>query len=140
MSLFTIASLILAANITQVVAGGFSATCESISYSSTTLSAWCQDSLLANTHTEIDLTRCLANIGGKVVVRHPPQTPFAVPLPTLQVCNNLFSFRWHRIETKIPSPSFKFCDCGLSGDRKILNCQCTDSSGIKRPTSVNLGQ
>ncbi|KXH47918.1 hypothetical protein CSAL01_07321 [Colletotrichum salicis] len=38
------------------------------------------------------------------------------------------------------SPSFKFCDCGLAGDHKTLDCRCTDSTGTKRPSSVNLGQ
>ncbi|UQC86301.1 uncharacterized protein CLUP02_11801 [Colletotrichum lupini] len=38
----------------------------------------------------------------------------------------------------LPSPSFKFCDCGLGSDKKILNCRCTDSTGTKQPSSLNL--
>ncbi|KAK1849353.1 cyanovirin-n domain-containing protein [Colletotrichum chrysophilum] len=33
-----------------------------------------------------------------------------------------------------------FCDCGLAGDKKTLNCRCTDASGTKKPSSLNLGK
>ncbi|KAF3798580.1 hypothetical protein GCG54_00010731 [Colletotrichum gloeosporioides] len=31
-----------------------------------------------------------------------------------------------------------FCDCGLAADKKTLNCRCTDASGTKKPSSLNL--
>ncbi|TDZ54032.1 hypothetical protein CTRI78_v006568 [Colletotrichum trifolii] len=104
----TYTALLLVAAATRVAAGGFASSCSDISFSSTTLSANCDDNYQESFSADIDLTKCLANVGGKIVCR--------------------------------PSnPSFKFCDCGLSGDKKSLNCRCTDSSGKKQPTStVNL--
>ncbi|KAL2883851.1 hypothetical protein SGCOL_000484 [Colletotrichum sp. CLE4] len=92
----------------QVAAGDFSKTCSGTSYFSTTVTSNCQDKYQEDSYsTDLDMTKCLANVGGKIVCR-----------PS--------------------SPSFKFCDCGLAGDKKVLNCRCTDSTGTKRPSSLNL--
>ncbi|KAF4926579.1 hypothetical protein CGCVW01_v002868 [Colletotrichum viniferum] len=109
MRMQTALSLVAAAAVQLVAAGGFSQTCCCMSYFSTTLNANCENANYEPTHesTDIDLTKCLANVGGKVVCRPG-------------------------------SPSFKFCDCGLAGDKKTLNCQCTDSTGTKKATSLNL--
>ncbi|KAK1534736.1 uncharacterized protein CCOS01_03488 [Colletotrichum costaricense] len=93
----------------QVAAGDFSATCSGTSYFSTSVKSYCMDKYQEDSYsTDLDMTKCLANVGGRIVCR--------------------------------PSnPSFKFCDCGLGGDKKqILNCRCTDSTGAKRPSSLNL--
>ncbi|KAJ0271829.1 hypothetical protein COL940_010809 [Colletotrichum noveboracense] len=102
-------SLVAAAAVQLVAAGDFSKTCNSMSYFSTTLSAKCTNTDFEpyDEDTDLDLTRCLANVGGQVVCRPG-------------------------------SPSFKFCDCGLAGDKKTLNCRCTDSTGTKKASSLNL--
>ncbi|TIC95575.1 hypothetical protein CH35J_007898 [Colletotrichum higginsianum] len=97
----------LSAIVSLAYAGDFSKSCSSISFRSTSISASCDDKFGDSAGTNIDLTRCLANVGGRLVCR--------------------------------PSnPSFKFCDCGLAGDRSVLNCRCTDSTGTKKPTSIDL--
>ncbi|KAK0368368.1 hypothetical protein CLIM01_14275 [Colletotrichum limetticola] len=104
----TVALTLLATAAVQVAAGGFSATCSGTSYFSTSIKSYCEASDQESTYSsDIDLSKCLANVGGKLVVR-------------------------------VTSPSFKFCDCGLAGDKKTLNCRCTDSKGVKQPTSINL--
>ncbi|KAF4868922.1 hypothetical protein CGCSCA1_v011966 [Colletotrichum siamense] len=102
-------SLVAAAAVQLVAAGDFSKTCNSMSYFSTTISAKCTNTDFEpyDEDTDLDLTRCLANVGGQVVCRPD-------------------------------SPSFKFCDCGLAGDKKTLNCRCTDSTGTKKASSLNL--
>ncbi|KAI3553768.1 hypothetical protein CABS03_03387 [Colletotrichum abscissum] len=84
----------------QVAAGDFSATCSGTSYFSTSVKSYCMDKYQEDSYsTDLDMTKCLANVGGRIV----------------------------------------FCDCGLGGDKKqILNCRCTDSTGTKRPSSLNL--
>ncbi|KAI3537504.1 hypothetical protein CSPX01_10092 [Colletotrichum filicis] len=83
----------------QVAAGDFSATCSGTSYFSTSVKSSCMDYQEDSYSTDLDMTKCLANVGGRIV----------------------------------------FCDCGLGGDKKqILNCRCTDSTGTKRTSSLNL--
>ncbi|OBR09516.1 Cvnh domain-containing protein [Colletotrichum higginsianum IMI 349063] len=88
----------LSAIVSLAYAGDFSKSCSSISFRSTSISASCNDKFGDSVGTNIDLTRCLANVGGRLV----------------------------------------FCDCGLAGDRSVLNCRCTDSTGTKKPTSIDL--
>lgn len=66
----TIPSLLLATAIAQVAARDFSRTCSGISYGTTTLRANCQDSRGDGTSADINLTRCLANDNGRLVVWH----------------------------------------------------------------------
>ncbi|KAH0425179.1 hypothetical protein CcaCcLH18_11113 [Colletotrichum camelliae] len=116
-------SLVAAAAVQLVAAGDFSKTCNSMSYFSTTLSAKCanNDYEPYDELTDIDLTRCLANVGGQVVIAELTDNVITNP------------------QCRPGSPSFKFCDCGLAGDKKTLNCRCTDSTGTKKPSSLNLG-
>ncbi|OLN83432.1 hypothetical protein CCHL11_03054 [Colletotrichum chlorophyti] len=100
MHLSAFSSILLAAIVVRV-AGHFSKLAGvSHSYSSTSLSATCNNIFRESQNTQIDLTRCLANVGGRLV----------------------------------------FCGYSLSGDKIVLNCRCTDSTGTKRPTSINLSQ
>ncbi|KAK1488671.1 hypothetical protein CABS01_02301 [Colletotrichum abscissum] len=109
MHAFTVLALLTASAVQLVAAGGFASTCSDMTYSGTTFTAQCKNNFVDPYFEKapIDLSKCLANVGGKVVCR--PK-----------------------------SPSFKFCDCGLGSDKKILNCRCTDSTGTKQPSSLNL--
>ncbi|KZL69566.1 hypothetical protein CI238_00749 [Colletotrichum incanum] len=98
MRMTVVLSLVASAAV-QVAAGDFSATCSGTSYFSTSITSFCDSADQESTEkTDIDLKKCLANVGGRLV----------------------------------------FCDCGLAGDKKTLNCRCTDASGTKKPTSINL--
>lgn len=68
-------SLVAAAAVQLVAAGDFSKTCNSMSYFSTTLSAKCTNTDYEpyDEDTHLDLTRCLANVGGQVVVSYVPR-------------------------------------------------------------------
>ncbi|KAK1490428.1 hypothetical protein CTAM01_10717 [Colletotrichum tamarilloi] len=103
----TVVLSLLAAAAVQVAAKDFSATCFDTYYESTTVTSSCfRTGGDSGYTTRLDMTKCLANVGGKLVCR--------------------------------PSnPSFKYCDCGIA-DKKILNCRCTDSKGIKQQTSIDL--
>lgn len=61
----------LGAVISLAYAGDFSKSCSNISYRSTSISASCDDSFGDSDGTSIDLTRCLANVGGRLVVGGP---------------------------------------------------------------------
>ncbi|KAK0377815.1 hypothetical protein CLIM01_04794 [Colletotrichum limetticola] len=108
----------------QVAAGDFSATCSGTSYFSTSVKSYCKDKYQEDSYsTDLDMTKCLANVGGRIVVSLTPRSQ--------ALSRSIVGFKL--------IPSFKFCDCGLGGDKKqILNCRCTDSTGAKRPSSLNL--
>lgn len=63
----------------QVAAGDFSATCSGTSYFSTSVKSYCQDTSQEDSYsTDLDLTKCLANVGGKVVVSLTPRSSSSV--------------------------------------------------------------
>ncbi|KAI3536133.1 hypothetical protein CABS03_05357 [Colletotrichum abscissum] len=111
----TVVLSLLAAAAVEVAAKDFSATCFDTYYESTTITSSCfRTGGDSGYTTRLDMTKCLANVGGKLVVRYFPMSSL-----------------------KLASPSFKYCDCGIA-DKKILNCRCTDSKGVKQPTSIDL--
>lgn len=59
----------------QVAAGDFSATCSGTSYFSTSVKSYCQDKYQEDNYsTDLDMTKCLANVGGRIVVSLTPRS------------------------------------------------------------------
>ncbi|TQN72733.1 hypothetical protein CSHISOI_02736, partial [Colletotrichum shisoi] len=106
----------LSAIVSLAYAGDFSKSCRNLAYQTTSVSASCDNGSDGSVRASINMEGCLANVGGTLVVGDPCLPLRAASSP----------------------PSFKFCDCGLAGDRTVLSCQCTDSTGKKKPTSIDL--
>lgn len=66
----TVLALLTASAVQLVAAGGFASTCSDMTYSGTTFTAQCKNNFVDpySEKAPIDLSKCLANVGGKVVV------------------------------------------------------------------------
>ncbi|CAI0645010.1 unnamed protein product [Colletotrichum noveboracense] len=108
MRMNTLLSLLTAVPIAQVAAKDFSESCSGMSYFSTSIKAFC---FTADNEYSNDSSLDLRSCLANV---------------------------GGQVVCRPSNPSFKFCDCGLAGDKKTLNCRCTDASGTKKPSSLNL--
>ncbi|UQC86302.1 uncharacterized protein CLUP02_11802 [Colletotrichum lupini] len=66
----TVLALLTASAVQLVAAGGFASTCSDMSYSGTTFTAKCKNTFVDPYFEDapINLSKCLANVGGKVVI------------------------------------------------------------------------